>query len=294
MPADLLGAALTAFGVTPTGAPASAEARSGAGVHQVRTAAGAPAYLKVTPVALGAWAVAAAERELRFYRAVAPTLPVPTPALLDAAALPAGLALLLSDAGAARPASAWTDRDWAELGGQLAVLHSSPLPEGSWDRRDPLREPLPDAGLVRAFWASDLPDVLPEHRARIVERLDARPTVFVHGDCHAANVLHSGRGLALCDWQSAGFGRASADLAFLSVRAAPAGVRIPPTLLAGYLARSPADADALRRAVLLEELATYVFEWPAYAGYNDAAGIARVRRRTRALADRLRDALTEP
>jgi Ser/Thr protein kinase RdoA (MazF antagonist) len=244
---DLLTEALSAFGVVRTPGARLVEARSGAGVHRVRTSAGVPAYLKITPVALGEEANAAAARELRFYEHVAPAMPVATPVLLDALKVPEGVALLLSDAGTERPPEAWTDTDWARLGRDLARVHAMPLPDGEWARPDSRDEALtaPDLDGIRAFWAPVLPALEPllANRDRIAARLGAQPTTFVHGDCHTGNVVHTDRGLAFCDWQLAGLGRASADLAFLSVRAAPAGVGIPPALVRGYLVHRPVDGD---------------------------------------------------
>jgi hypothetical protein len=51
-------------------------------VRPVRLGSGEPAYLKTTPVPLGPDALAAARRELRFYRDVGSGLAVPTPELL--------------------------------------------------------------------------------------------------------------------------------------------------------------------------------------------------------------------
>ncbi|MDR7385750.1 phosphotransferase family protein [Promicromonospora iranensis] len=296
MATDLLTSALTAFDIVRTGDATSAEARSGAGVHRVRISAGELGYLKVTPAALGEKAVADAERELRFYRQVASTVPVATPTLLGALSTPEGIALLLSDAGTERPPSAWTGQDWSRLGRDLARVHATPVPSGAWARPDPLATAVStlDLDQVRAFWTPTLPDLESwlANRDQVIARLGAQPEVFVHGDCHTGNVVHADRGLAFCDWQSAGLGRASADLAFLSVRATPAGVRIPSSLVRDYLAHRSADQDpaALQATTLLEELAVYVFEWPPFAAYNDSAGVARVRRRARALADQLGDA----
>jgi Ser/Thr protein kinase RdoA (MazF antagonist) len=293
MSVDLLADALSAFGAVRTDAAPPTEARSGAGVYQVRTPDGGLGYLKVTPVALGREAIARAERELRFYQHVASTVPVATPVLLDTLATSRGVALLLSDAGAARPAPAWTDQDWSRLARDIAGIHTMPPPEGEWVRPDPLRTALvtPDLDRIRAFWTPILPalEELLANRDGIIARLGAQPTVLVHGDCHTGNIVHGARGPAFCDWQSAGIGRASADLAFLSVRATPSGARIPSVFVRDYLAHRPTDADPaeVERAVLLEELAVYVFEWPHYAAYNDAAGVARVRQRARALADHL-------
>ena len=290
---DLLTEALLAFGAVRTETAEPTDARSGAGVYQVRTAAGELGYLKATPVALGREALAGAERELRFYRHVAPTTPVTTPALLDTLFTSGGVALLLSDAGTERPPLAWTDQDWSQLGRDIAEIHTMQLPEGEWSRPDSLGAALatPDLDQIRAFWTPVLPGLerLLANRHEIVARLGAQPTVFVHGDCHTGNIVHTARGLAFCDWQSAGLGRASADLAFLSVRATPAGVQILSTLVRDYLVHGPTGGDpaGLEQAVLLEELAVYVFEWPPYAAYNDATGVVRVQRRARALADRL-------
>ena len=293
MTVDLLTEALTALGVVRTDVAQPTEARSGAGVYQVRTPAGELAYLKVTPIALGEDATAESERELRFYRHVAPTMPVATPVVLDTLATTHGVALLLSDAGTERPSPAWTDQDWARLGRDLAEIHTTALPAGQWSRPDPLGTALatPDLDRIRGFWTPVLPalESLLASRDEIADRLGAQPTVFVHGDCHTGNIVHTDRGPAFCDWQSAGLGRASTDLAFLSVRATPAGVQIPSVLVRDYLAHRPTGGDPteLEQAVLLEELAVYVFEWPPYAAYNDSAGVARVQRRARALAQHL-------
>ncbi|GGM20153.1 aminoglycoside phosphotransferase family protein [Promicromonospora citrea] len=281
---EMLSEGLAAFQAVPEARAGVLDTRSGAGVHPVRTAAGERAYLKVTP-----GRSASAERELRFYRHLAADVPVVTPRLLGAASLSAGTALLLSDVGSARPASAWSASDWAALGGALAALHSMPRPAGTRTRPEPLQGV--DDEQARAFWSSSLPDVddLLARQDAIRRRLDAQPAVFVHGDCHTDNVvLRPGGGVAFCDWQSSGVGRASSDLAFLSVRVTPDGVRIPPALLDAYAARRQVDAGALRRAVLLEELATYVSVWPPYAAYNDADGVLRVRKRARELWDELR------
>lgn len=92
--------------------------------------------------------------------------------------------------------------------------------------------------------------------------------------------------LVFCDWQSAGPGRATADLAHLSVRAAPAGVTIPRVMMTAYLDGRGGDAADLERALVPAELAVFVFVWPPYAVYNSQAGIERVHRRTRLLARR--------
>ncbi|WP_133871931.1 phosphotransferase [Paractinoplanes brasiliensis] len=256
--------AMTALRVTPRDSSGRLESRSGAGVHPVTTAGGAPAFLKV----------GADERELRFYREM--RVPVRTPELLDFLVRGQEVALLLSASGATVDIAQWTDVMWAGLFADLAALHATPPPR--WDAPDPLLEAMarPDLGLIRGFWGDDVrPD--PDH---LRSAMSGAGRAFVHGDCHTENITVTGGYLHFCDWQSAGAGRPSADLALLSVRATPAGVRVP-------LERFPAG-EPLRQAVEAEELAILIFLWPLYAGYNSDEGNERVRRRGRSLARSLR------
>lgn len=103
-----------------------AESRSGAGVHAVRTAEGAAAYLKVTPASSGSEALALARRELRFYRGLAPVAPVRTPRLLDSLEAEDGVAMLLASGGESRAAASWTPGMWADLGRDLGVSTACP------------------------------------------------------------------------------------------------------------------------------------------------------------------------
>ncbi|MFJ6197371.1 phosphotransferase family protein [Micromonospora sp. NPDC092111] len=277
------------FRVTARESATRLESRSGAGVRAVRTADGQAAYLKVTPAALGAQAVTAARRELRFYQDLAPIAPVRTPELLTCADTRDGVALLLAAAGEPRDAASWTAGRWAQLGRELACLHSMPLPTGpDWHRPDALRQALvdPDLAGINAFWAATLPELaaLISRRVELADQIEALPSVFTHGDCHPGNIVHAAGSLVFCDWQAAGVGRPGSDLAFLSVRAAPAGVTVPPALLDAYLDGRPGERHALRRALVAEELAILVFLWPPYAAFNSSSGIARVRRRGRDLA----------
>ncbi|GAB2982749.1 hypothetical protein GCM10023080_056150 [Streptomyces pseudoechinosporeus] len=263
----------------------------------MRTVDGQGAYLKVTPAVLGPEAIAAARRELRFYQRLAPLAPVRTPRLLDHLDTEDGVAVLLEAAGEAHEPGAWTARMWADLGRELAGLHSMPLPtEAEWTRPDALCEDLadPDLEQINAFWASTLPQ-LPEllaHRAELGDQMDAVPPVFIHGDCHTDNLVYSrGAGsVVFCDWQAAGIGRPASDLAFLSVRATPAGTTVPQALIDAYVDSRPCERHTLQRALLAEELAVFLLLWPSFAAFNGALGIARVRRRTLELAERWLDA----
>jgi aminoglycoside phosphotransferase (APT) family kinase protein len=276
-----------AGGVQPS---AACDSRSGASVRPVRTSEGRKAYLKVTPATLGPQKLAAARRELRFYRELAPATPVPTPALLGGHDTPDGVSILLADAGKTRPAADWTEPMWAALGRELAHLHRMPRPPGAdWNRPDALDHALtsPDIAAITAFWSPVLPQLprLLARRAEFTSQLAMLPPAFVHGDCHTANLLPSPSGVTFCDWQSVGVGRVSSDLAFPGVRAASSGVTVPHALVEAYLQTMPGDPRMLRRALLAEELAVFVFLWPPYAAFNDAAAITRVHRRAQHLAD---------
>ncbi|MEU6715976.1 aminoglycoside phosphotransferase family protein [Nonomuraea sp. NPDC046802] len=263
------------------------ESRSGASVHAVRTIGGHAAYLKATPATSGSQAIALARRELRFYQDLAPTTPVRTPRLLDCRDTEDGVATLLEAVGQSRPAQTWTPRMWANLGRELARLHNMPLPgDAHWNRPDPLIDP--DLDRVNDFWAPTLPQ-LPDLLARVhelTEEISALPPVFTHGDCHVGNLLHSAGSLVFCDWQSARIGRPVSDLAFLSVRATPAGVTVPPELIDTYLDNRPCERRTLQRALVAEELGVFVFQWPPFAAFNSHQGVTRVRRRTAELAER--------
>lgn len=300
----LLGRALDAFGVVVEGGDRQAGSRSGAWVGAVRTAGGAGAYLKVMPAAAGAQPFEDTRRELRFYRELAPVVPLRVPRLLDGWEDEEGVALLLATAGAPRAATSWTPATWATLGRNLAALHAMPPPDPErWRRDDPLPGAMaaPNLPEIEEFWAGELPELpaLLAGTAEFRRRMAALPPVFAHGDCHTDNIVHEGSSLVLCDWQTAGVGRPTADLAFLSVRATPSGTVVPRALIDAYLAHRPraegaettgGDADGDRavweRALVAEELATFVYLWPPFAGFNGAEAVARVRRRTRALAAR--------
>ncbi|MFD6447744.1 aminoglycoside phosphotransferase family protein [Promicromonospora sp. NPDC060204] len=293
-----MAATLEKFDVRLSGGASPVDARSGAGIHRVVLTGGGRAYLKVTAADVGR-SRAEAERELRFYRRVAPAAPVLTPALLDALVVDEGVALLLEDAGEPLDVAAWSRDRWRVLGRDLARLHGTALPAGDWGRPDDLLSALavPDLAPVVEFWSSHLPrlDDLLDSRSALRDRLRTASPVFVHGDCHTANVVHRTAGgqdaLVFCDWQASGVGRATSDLALLSVRATPSGVGVPAALVEEYLAQcartgAPRDPAELRRDLALEELAILVFQWPPYAAYNGPDGIDRIRRRARYLAAR--------
>ncbi|TDD17055.1 phosphotransferase family protein [Nonomuraea diastatica] len=291
MPSDLVEMALREFHVVAERRKEGGESRSGAAVCAVRTAHGDAAYLKATPAALGAQALVAARRELRFYQNLAPVVPVHTPRLLDRLDTEQGVAVLLTAAGRPQGSASWTPDMWAGLGEDLAALHCMPLPTvDGWNRPDALLDALDSPNLpeVSAFWADRLPQLgdLLTRRAELREEIAAPSPAFIHGDCHTDNIMPSARALIFCDWQSTGVGRPVSDLAFLSVRATPSGTVVPRRFMDSYLHHRPRDRRVLERALVAEELAVLVFLWPPYASFNNTEGIARIQVRTRELADR--------
>ncbi|MET7337852.1 phosphotransferase [Nonomuraea sp. NPDC005650] len=294
MPNDLMEIAAREFRVVAERRKGGAEARSGAAVHAVRTVDGDAAFLKATPATLGAQALLAARRELRFYRDLAPVVPVRTPRLLDFLDTESGVAVLLTAAGQPRGSASWTPGMWAELGEDLAALHRMPPPTaGDWNRPDALLDALdsPDPPEHTAFWAAALPQLgdLLTRRAELREEIIALSPTFIHGDCHTDNIVLSASALTFCDWQSTGVGRPVSDLAFLSVRATPSGAVVPRAFIEAYLRHRPCDRRVLERALVAEELAVFLFLWPPYAAFNSEEGIARVHARTRELAERYLD-----
>src|SRR6185437_6521618 len=290
---DLMSRAAREFGISFGDLARPDNARSGAGVHRARTHDGLAVYLKLTPARLGIGMLEGARRELSFYRRLADQVPVSTPPLLGALDTDDGVALLLAAAGKQVNVEAWSGQAWAALGRDLAGLHA--FPEAGQDRSGQDRsghdslltamsEPVSDE--VTEFWGEVLPE-LPEllaSRDAMRAELAAQPAVFIHGDCHTGNIVHGPDGLVFCDWPSAGPGRATADLAHLSVRATPAGVAIPREMMTAYLDGCGGEAADLEQALVPAELAVSLFQWPPYAVYNSQAGIERVHYRTRLLA----------
>jgi aminoglycoside phosphotransferase (APT) family kinase protein len=298
MPSSFVASVLTKFAVVTQESEARLESRSGAGIHAARTADGQDAYLKLSPATQGPDAVAAARRELRFYQHLAATAPVHTPKLLNSVDTDDGVGMLLEAAGEPVPVGSWTPSMWAALGRELAALHSIPPPKGpSWNRPDALRQALayPDRPAIEAFWAPVLPRLneIFSQRTELERWMDALPPVFIHGDCHTDNIVQSSESLVFLDWQMSGIGRPGSDLAFLNVRAMPAGVTTPPELLESYLDGRSYDRRTLELALMAEELAAFVFQWPPFAAYNSPTGIDRVRLRAGALSEQWLDAQDE-
>jgi len=241
---------------------------SGSGVYRVEIADG-DAVLKVTFAGHGQQN---ARSELRFYRTLADRVPVATPRLLRYVDNDEFTAVMLTAHAAALPARDWDRPAWLEMARQLAALHSMPPPaEDPWIGRSFHRQVPYQPAVDRAerYWSStDAADgVRPLLAAPddLAQALRAIPDSFVHGDCHADNMLREGPEIVWTDWQGAGIGCPAGDLAFLWSRAGVDGAELPyEEMLREYAERSEIDPTLFRRAVLAAELNTLIFAWPDY------------------------------
>lgn len=266
---------------------------SGSGVYRV-TVARRDCVLKVTPAGPGQ---SQAVRELTFYRSLADTAPVRTPTLLEYATTDDLTALLLSAHSPTPPARAWDSAGWVEVAGQLAALHAIRAPHAApWLHTPWLRRVLddPPIDVAAEFWsatdAADLVADLLDTPVAIAQALRAVPDTFVHGDCHAANLLIDGEEFVWADWQEAGIGSPAGDLAFLWGRAHADGAEPPrEAMLEAYTAGRGIDVEQFRRSLLANEIGTLLFGWPEYAGLHTRGEQDRMTERLVRLAHRWRD-----
>jgi Ser/Thr protein kinase RdoA (MazF antagonist) len=231
-----------------------------------------------------------ARRELAFYRTLADGLPVRTPRLLRYVDTDELTALVLSAHAPAPPAAEWVLEEWLRAARELAALHSAPVPAGPlWEHQPWVRWALAHGRreLAEAFWTEDpVRRVLGDIEA-IAAALDALDDCFVHGDCHADNLLRDGADLVWSDWQVTGRGSAAGDLAFLWSRAHADGAEPPyEQMVEAYLAVRDCDAEVFRRALVAAELSTGLFGWPEYLGYHTPDEQVRIRARVATLATR--------
>jgi Ser/Thr protein kinase RdoA (MazF antagonist) len=260
-----------------------AGAASGAGVYRVRLD-GRDAVLKVTAGA----GQQSARRELAFYRTLADRVPVMTPQLLRYAEHDEFTAIVLSAHTPAPPAQEWDQTAWVEVARQLAALHSMPVPdEQRWTETPWLQQTLrqPPVTLAAKYWsateaAAAVEQLLSETTA-LARDVDAVPDCFLHGDCHADNLLRDddnnadgggvdggGDLIVWADWQSVGVGAPAGDLALLWTRGHADGADLPyDAMLHEYADLRGVDATKLRPAVRAAELAFLLFAWPDFARY---------------------------
>jgi aminoglycoside phosphotransferase (APT) family kinase protein len=191
--------------------------------------------------------------EVRFYREIAPCLPIDVPRAYHAAIGRSGqrFVLVLEDLAArrvefadvSRPASA--DRAHAVVGA-LARLHATfwDSPRLSSDLvwlRSPERNPnLPverivcAAGVGRALsrFGELVPEPVRAAAPRIVEarnRLEAAwargPLTLIHGDSHIGNLYFHAGGVGLLDWQVAQCGQGMRDVSYFLINSLPTETR---------------------------------------------------------------------
>jgi hypothetical protein len=249
------------------------------------------AVLKVTTTA--EWR-GPARRELWCYRELPGRISVLMPTLLGWVDTVETTALLLSVHRPAVPATEWNRSAWLEVAGQLAELQATaPRPDTlppDWQLAI-LAEPSVDRiAMVSAYWAAT--DAAPAARrfidapAELAETLAASPISFLHGDCHAGNLLRDDAGrLVWTDWQGASVGHGIGELTFLWGRAATDGADLPrEDMLRRYVEIRGIDLAEARRSALAAELGTLVFAWPEYASWNSPAARDRLTRRLLHLA----------
>lgn len=143
--------------------------------------------------------------------------------------------------------------------------------------------------MVWMFWSrpgeAQLLEPILNDTGALAHAIAAPAPCFLHGDCHAANLLRDGGSIVWADWQGAGVGSPAVDLAFPSVRGIPDDAQLPHrAMVSDYAALRGLAAAQVSVAVTAVELATFLLVWPAYARFNTAAAITRVHDRVEALA----------
>lgn len=262
--------------------PARAGGMSGAGVYPATRTDGTACVLKIADRA-----DPRAERECAVYETL--SLPVRTPDVLDTWTDEATIALVLSDGGEVLPAADWSAADWRAVAHDLASLHTyRPPQEQNWRKRTPTLTSLqqPELAAIASVWRPVIGEGLDQvlaNRDRLQADIAASGEGFVHGDCHAGNIIPAAGGPVWIDWQEAHIGHPAWDLAFLRSRAIPAGATMPTTVLDTYCAARGIDRDVFARAVLAAELAITIFDWPTYMEYLSAEERSRLKTRARKL-----------
>ena len=224
-----------------------------------------------------------ADRELRFYRDLGPTVPVRVPALLAGADGGDRTCLLFASAGVASDPARWSGDRWTRLAAELGRLHADRTATG-WPGAKAGHTPTEDE--LRAAvgtWASMgygalLAPLWPEYD-RLAAALAELPSCLLHGDWHLGNILvdPSDR-FVWIDWQDVGFGYGPEDLALLWQRAEFDGVPPPrEAMLTTYAqARGVPDDAPLGRAAVAAELTLLLLAWPPYLAHAAAPGRGRL------------------
>lgn len=286
---ELLATALAALGRRVEQASSRLDgSHSEASVYRVRIDGG-DAVVKVTPAVKDR---RRARRELAFLRDLAGTAPIRTPRLLDWADTGEVTALVLAAHTPGPPARDWDRATWLAVARQLAGIHAMPVPEhGSWLGDSWLARTLarPVGPAVAGFWAATTAAAAARRLLAdldtVTQTLRAAVPGFVHGDCHADNLLRDGGELVWIDWQGTGIGSPAGDFALLWHRAVADGADPPrQAMVEEYLRHRPVDRDQFTRLLLAHEIGTTLFGWPDFAALHPPEDRERVARRVADLA----------
>jgi Ser/Thr protein kinase RdoA (MazF antagonist) len=287
---------------------------SGAVVCRVAHA-GQHAILKSVPASAPLTVQQRAQRELQFYRALAPRVPLRVPELLASREDAAGRALLLQTYQPARAARDWSRAELHQVARQIAGLHAAYAGRAlapAVRRWLPLHQGLPSPEAVqrgRAGWQAlravvHLAPLFDRETMRMLDRAltacaqplgeQFLPATLCHGDCHTGNVLFDRQGdLVWADWQEVRLGSGADDLAFLWQRALADGADLELHELAEvYHAalvaalRDRPSFEALMSALLVSELRTRTLEWPFYLRDAPAEQVAAQLSRIATLVER--------
>lgn len=218
------------------------------------------------------------QREVRFYRELAPAHTLPVPRCYHAAydESSGAVAIVLEDLGDVRPGHrlGGLDRDEATavleaIADMHAAWWDSPaLHAAAWPGKPyPLERAERMLANFRRRWPElearghlPIDDALRAAVARIddqfpaaLNRLGDRPPTLIHSDLHAENLLLDGLRVIAIDWQNASFACCAFDLAMVLTAVQPDVLRADlETLLARYalrLARADYPAPLLRTDV---------------------------------------------
>lgn len=232
--------------------------------------------------------VGTAGRELRFYRDLAPRMPVRVPRFVAGAECGDTCCVLIEPAGTAVVPTDWSPEHWTGLAAQLGRLHREPA---GWAWAKPVHVPTAaEIASAGRAWAElghgPLVTALLSRLDRLTAALGALPTCLCHGDWHLGNLLDDDGTVVWIDWQEAGIGHGPEDLALLWQRAERDGWDPPrDAMLAAYArARGIPDDAVLRRASVAAELTLLLLSWPARLLAAPPAARDRLARRLASLA----------
>jgi aminoglycoside phosphotransferase (APT) family kinase protein len=296
---------------------------SGSTVYRLAGGA-APLILKITGRDAPDHVRARAQREIAFYRMLAPTIPLALPRVLAlAAGDTGGSAVLLAAYRPPDPPAAWNTSRYLAVAAQLARLHGAfwnrtdRLASLTWLRHPPVGDDPARMQQAQAAWRTlqsrprfaailtrpmlagitRLLDYIPALTAAI----QALPATLCHGDCHTGNLLSDASGrLIWADWQEVGIGPGPDDLAFFVQRALMAGSIVPEEPMIARYCREVAAQTGLplapaiiRRALAAAELRTRLLDWPDYLGDAAPDQMDAMVRRMDQLAVRLKGSIPQ-